>query len=91
MFRNSFKNGANNDLGDIEFRQPLLTSSENQGNSHTLFEVDDSDEDDGILGDLNTPYTSRTNPHRETDPADSPAQKVAPALRSTIASRETGV
>lgn len=89
MFRNSSKNGANNDLGDIEFRQPLLTSSEDQGNSHTLFEVDDSDEDDGILGDLNTPYTSRTNPHREAEPTGGPARKVAPALRSTIASRET--
>ena len=45
MFRNSSKNGTNNDLGDIEFRQPLLTGSEGQGNSHTLFDADDSDEE----------------------------------------------
>ena len=91
MFRNSSKNGTNNDLGDIEFRQPLLTGSEGQGNSQTLFDADDSDEDDGVLGDLNTPYTSRTNRELGNDQEERPGRKVAPALRSTIASREIGV
>ncbi|KAH6914001.1 amino acid transporter [Coprinopsis sp. MPI-PUGE-AT-0042] len=88
MFRQSSKNGANNDLGDLEFRQPLLTSSEDRGNSETLFDADDSDEDDGILGDLNTPYTSRTTAQRETEATEGPVRAVPPALRSTIASRE---
>jgi hypothetical protein len=88
MFRQS-KNGQTNDLGDLEFRQPLLTSNEDRAD--TLFDADDSDDDDGILGDLNTPYTSRTTTQREAEAAEAPARAPPLPLRSTIASREAGV
>ncbi|TFK26467.1 amino acid transporter [Coprinopsis marcescibilis] len=85
MFRSSTRNnGNNNDLGDIEFRQPLLTAGD-RGNSETIFAVDDSDDENDILGDLNTPYTARTENRRNAPPE---VQVIAPALRSTIASRE---
>ncbi|EAU91408.2 amino acid transporter [Coprinopsis cinerea okayama7 len=73
MFRSTTKSSSGNGLGDIEFTQPLLTPAESdQGGSTTLFAVDDESDDSDDGGG-----------HVEEN-----ARIIAPALRSTIASRE---
>lgn len=80
-----------NASSDPEFSQPLLRSRSRSPDTQTVFAVDDNDNDDY---DESTGVVTKNNDDRRsahTVRFEDTVQVIAPPLRSTISSRETGV